>query len=80
MRFFWIEDLDNANPKLETYQFCRGAGERDFQLKLHVRDDVTPVSQPKRKLSFGLRTKIEEKYLLDELLDKDIIDGVTQTY
>ena len=48
---------------------------RDFQLKLHARDDVTPVAQPVRRLPFALRIKVEEK--LEELLAKDIIEEVS---
>ena len=48
---------------------------KDFQLKLHIKDDVTPVAQPVRRLPFGLRAKVDEK--LDELLAKDIIEEVS---
>ena len=34
---------------------------KDFQLKLHIKDDVTPVAQPVRRLPFGLRAKVDEK-------------------
>ena len=53
-----------------------GAGKlKDFQLKLHIKDDVTPVAQPVQRLTFGLRVKVDEK--LDELLAKDIIEEVS---
>ena len=48
---------------------------KDFQLKLHIKDDITPVAQPVRILPFGLRVKVDEK--LDELLAKDIIEEVS---
>ena len=48
---------------------------KDFQLKLHIKDDVTPVAQPVQRLTFGLRVKVDEK--LDELLAKDIIEEVS---
>ena len=48
---------------------------KDFQQKLHIKDDVTPVAQPVRILPFGLRAKVDEK--LDELLAKDIIVEVS---
>ena len=49
---------------------------KDFQLKLHIIDDVTPVAQPVRILPFGSRAKVDEK--LDELLAKDIIEEVSR--
>ena len=48
---------------------------KDFQLKLHIKGDVTPVAQPVRRLLFGLRAKVDEK--LDELVAKDIIEEVS---
>ncbi|PFX16885.1 Uncharacterized protein K02A2.6 [Stylophora pistillata] len=48
---------------------------KDFQLKLHIKDNVKPVAQPVRRLPFGLRDKVDEK--LDELLGKDIIEEVS---
>ena len=57
-------------------RFHRGWKLRDFQLKLHVSDDVAPVAQPVRRLLFGLRSKVDKT--LDELLAKDIIEEVSR--
>ena len=55
--------------------FLRGAGKlKDFQLKLRIKDDITPVAQPVRRLPFGLSAKVDEK--LNELVAKDIIEEV----
>ncbi|XP_068759391.1 uncharacterized protein [Montipora capricornis] len=34
---------------------------RDFRLKLHVKENVTPIAQLVRSLPFGLRSKVAEK-------------------
>ena len=47
---------------------------KDFQLNLHIDQQVQPVAQPLRQLAFSLREKIEKK--LDELLQEDIIEKV----
>lgn len=49
----------------------------DFQLKLSMKDNVTPVAQAARRLQFGLSAKIDEK--LDKLLAKDIIEEVSRS-
>ncbi|PFX23411.1 Transposon Ty3-I Gag-Pol polyprotein [Stylophora pistillata] len=48
---------------------------KNFQLKLHIKDDVKPVAQPVQRLPFGLRAKVDEK--LNELLAKHIIEEVS---
>ena len=69
-----VEGSD-ADIREKYREVFTGVGKlKDFQLKLHVRDDVTPVAQPVRRLPFGLRAKVDEK--LDELLAKDIIEEV----
>ena len=50
---------------------------KGLQLKLHIRDDVTPVAQSVRRLPFGLRDKVGKK--LDELLAMDIIEEVSHS-
>lgn len=57
-----------------TERFLQGKL-KDFQLKLHIKDNVKPVAQPVRRLPFGLRDKVDER--LDELLGKDIIEEVS---
>ncbi|KAI0223182.1 hypothetical protein LSAT2_025590, partial [Lamellibrachia satsuma] len=50
---------------------------KNYQLKLHVDKTVQPIAQPVRRLPFGLREKVEKK--LDELLEKEIIEEVSNT-
>ena len=47
---------------------------KDFQLNLHIDQQVQPLAQPLRRPAFSLREKIEKK--LDELLQEDIIEKV----
>ncbi|PFX30090.1 Retrovirus-related Pol polyprotein from transposon 17.6 [Stylophora pistillata] len=51
---------------------------KDFQLKLHIKDDFKPVAQPVRRLPFGSRAKVDEKLNDHELLAKDIIEESRQ--
>ena len=56
----------DADIREKYREFFTGVGKlKDFQQKLHIKDDVTPVAQPVRRLPFCLRTKVDEK--LDEL-------------
>ena len=65
-------DADIREKYIEVFT---GVGKlKDFQLKLHIEDDVKPVAQPVQRLPFGLRAKVDEK--LNELLAKDIIEEV----
>ena len=67
---------NGADIREKYAEIFTGVGKlRDFQLNLHIRDDVTPVAQPVRRLPFGLRNKVEQK--LHGLLDKDIIEEVS---
>ena len=50
---------------------------KNYQLKLHVDKTVQPIAQPVRRLPFSLREKVEKK--LDELLEKEIIEEVSNT-
>ncbi|CAB3979614.1 Hypothetical predicted protein, partial [Paramuricea clavata] len=64
-------DKDIMNDFKEIFS---GVGKlKDFQMKLHIKDDVKPVAQPVRRLLFGLRAKVDKK--LKELLE-DIIEEV----
>ena len=47
---------------------------KDFQLNLHIDQQVQPVAQSLRRPAFSLREKIEKK--LEELLQEDIIEKV----
>ena len=63
----------DADIREKYREVFTGVGKlKDFQLKLHIKDDVTPVAQPVRRLPFGLSAKVDEK--LDELVAKDIIE------
>ena len=61
---------------VEEFKECfQGVGKlKGYQLKLHVKDDATPVVQPLRRPPFSLRDKIEKK--LDQLESMDIIEKV----
>ena len=47
---------------------------KDYQLKIHVDPEVTPVAQPQRRVPFHVRTDVEKK--LEELQMLDIIEDV----
>ena len=47
---------------------------KGYKLKLQINEDVTPLAQSVRRLSFGLRDKVDEK--LEELLNMGIIGEV----
>ncbi len=49
---------------------------KDYKLKLHIDENVTPVALPVRKLPFGLRDKVDNK--LDELLEMGIIEEIPE--
>ena len=66
-------DADIREKYIEVFTGVRKL--KDFQLKLHIKDDVKPTTQPIRRLPFGLRAKVDEK--LNELLAKDIIEEVS---
>ena len=47
---------------------------KEFQLKLHIDENVQPVAQPVRRIPFSRRAKVTEK--LEELLKLDVIEKV----
>ena len=47
---------------------------RDYQLKIHIDPEITPVAQPQRRLAFHVRKNVEKK--LNGLQDLDIIEDV----
>jgi transposase InsO family protein len=49
---------------------------KDYKLKLHIDENVTPVALPVRRLPFGLRDKVDNK--LDELLEMGIIEEIPE--
>ena len=77
--------MENANPEsqglkqqlVEKYpEVFDGVGKlKDFEIKVHVKPDITPVAQPPRRIPFHLRKKVDEK--LQELKDMDIIEPVS---
>lgn len=46
----------------------------DFQIKLHIRKDVPPVTQPHRRVPFHVRKRIEAE--LQRLQDFEVIEKV----
>ena len=61
---------------IEEYSDCfSGLGKlKDFQLKIHIDESVTPVAQQPRRIPFGLRDKVEAE--LNHLLEADVIEEV----
>lgn len=56
-------------------QVCTGIGKlKNYQVKLHIKEDVKPVAQKTRRLPFALREK--ESKQLDQLEKDDIIEKV----
>ena len=45
---------------------------KDYKLTLNIDESDPPVDQKVRRITFGLRDKVNEK--LDELLENDIIE------
>ena len=61
----------------EYVDILTGVGKlKDYQLKIHVNKDITPIAQQVWRLPFGLRDRVDQK--LDDLLDKDIIEEGTK--
>ena len=68
-----------STPDLvDKYKACfKGVGKlTDYQVKIHVNKEVSPVSQHPRRVPFSLREKVESK--LHELEQLDIIDKVKE--
>jgi hypothetical protein len=56
-------------------QIFEGLGKlKDFKLKIPIKDDVIPISQPARRIPYQLRKVVESK--IAELLKNDIIERV----
>lgn len=71
------EGSDKDIPE-EFVDIFTGVGKlNDYQLKIIVNKDVTPVAQQVWRLLFSLRDKGHQK--LDDLLDKDITEEVPNT-
>jgi len=54
--------------------FCSVSKLRDYQLKIHVDPEITPVTQPQRRVPFHVHKDVDKK--LKELQDLDIIEDV----
>ncbi|XP_051992411.1 uncharacterized protein K02A2.6-like [Xyrauchen texanus] len=54
--------------------FCGMGKLKDFQVKLHIKKDVPPVTQPHRRVLFHIRKRIEAE--LQRLEELDIIEKV----
>ena len=53
-------------------EIFEGVGKlKEYQVKLHVNTDVTPVAQPVRRTPCSLRDKVKEK--IEELVAMDIV-------
>ena len=67
-------DLKHKYPKVHVFT---GLGKlKDYKLKLHLDDSVTPVAQPIRRIPFSRRSKVIKK--LEEIEKVDVIERVNQ--
>lgn len=58
-------------------QVFTGLGKlKNYQLRLKIDPDITPVIQPVRRIPFNRRQRVIEK--LQELVDLDVIERVTE--
>ena len=65
-----MSDMKTLYPSVFT-----GLGRlRDYQLRLHINNAITPVSQPLRRIPFSRRAKVEQK--LHELEALNVIEKV----
>ena len=63
------------NLRLKYPSVFEGLGKlNDYQLRLHINTDVTPVAQPIRRIPFSRRAKVLDK--LNELEKLDVIEKV----
>lgn len=66
-----------ADDVIQMYPECydRFGKLKDYQLSLHIDDNIRPVAQPLRRIPYSMRAKVESK--LDQLEEMDIIEKVT---
>ncbi len=65
-------DYDIVKEYPECFQ---GLGKlKDYQAKIHIDPNVTPVAQNARRIPFSMREKVDKK--IQEMLDLDIIEKV----
>ena len=66
---------DSTRVVNEYKEVFEGVGKlKDYQLKLHIDPNVTPVAQPARRVLCSLRDKVKGK--VNELIEMDIIEPV----
>ena len=68
---------ENTESIIRTFEDrFQGNGKlKDFQMKLHIDETVTPVAQTSRQIPFKMRKQVEQK--IDELEKCDFIEKVT---
>ena len=60
----------------EYYDLFHGLGKlKNYQIKLHIDEDIPPVAQPHRRVPFHVRKQLEEQLLHDEELG--VIERIT---
>lgn len=66
-----INTIKNKHPEL-----LEGVGKlKNFQVKLHINEDIQPVAQKHRRIPFHLRKTVENE--INHLLSQDIIEPTT---
>ncbi|KAK3717696.1 hypothetical protein QZH41_001100 [Actinostola sp. cb2023] len=71
-----VMSVNEDVPVMDKYkEVFKGVGKlKDYQLKLHIDPNVTPVAQQARRVPYSLKDKVQEK--IDELVELDIIEPV----
>ena len=71
-----IRQVNQSDQLMSEYtELFHGVGKlKDYQLKLHIDPNVTPVAQPARRVPYALRDKVKDK--IEELVEMDIIESV----
>ena len=71
-----VMNVSDKPQIMDNYkEVFQGVGKlKDYQLKLHIDPNVTPVAQPARRIPFSLRDKVKDK--INELIGMDIIEPV----
>ena len=70
-----VNSVDSIHLTEEYKDVFNGLGKlKNRTVKLHIKEDATPIAQPLRRVPFQLREKVKSE--LDELLKMDIIEPV----
>ena len=73
--FQTVQQVTNL-PSQEYDDLFHGLGKlKNYQIKLHIDEDIPPVAQPHRRVSFHVRKQLEEQLLHDEELG--VIERIT---